>query len=140
MSLTRKAFLTASSAGRTTFLYAMEHSACQKEREAQKLGDSSILSGAGHSKVLVVAKNDEQKELLKSVRDHIITFATGPAGTGKTLSVGRTRVAVLVTNKLQANSFHPPRNRGWRESRLSAGDVMEKIEPYMIPSFTRFTS
>jgi phosphate starvation-inducible PhoH-like protein len=106
-----------------------------KRKRSSEIGDSSILSGAGHSKVLVVAKNDEQKELLKSVRDHIITFATGPAGTGKTyLSVAQ-GLQYLYKQVYKQIVFTRPVIEAGENLGFLPGDVMEKIEPYMMPIF-----
>lgn len=82
----------------------------------------------------LVAKNESQKQLIKSIKNNDITICSGQAGSGKTyLSVG---YALNLIRKSSTNykkiyfvkSVIPLRGE---EIGFLKGDYMEKIEPYM---------
>jgi phosphate starvation-inducible PhoH-like protein len=74
-----------------------------------------------------------QRQLIESIRDHEITFAIGPAGTGKTyLSVA---MAVQALKREQVNKIvlvRPAVEAGERLGFLP-GDIQAKINPYLRP-------
>lgn len=74
-----------------------------------------------------------QRNLIESIRDHEITFAIGPAGTGKTyLSVA---MAVQALKREQVNKIvlvRPAVEAGERLGFLP-GDIQAKINPYLRP-------
>ena len=87
-------------------------------------------------RIVITAKTENQKLLLKSIKDNIITIVYGDAGSGKTrLSVlqglkdfesGKYNKLIFTRPCVEANG----ENLGFLP-----GDLNEKIHPYMIPIF-----
>jgi phosphate starvation-inducible PhoH-like protein len=80
-------------------------------------------------------KTAGQKEYVDAVRDHTVTFAIGPAGTGKSyLAVA---LAVQALQAKQANRIiltRPAVEAGERLGFLP-GDLLAKVDPYLRPLY-----
>jgi phosphate starvation-inducible PhoH-like protein len=80
-------------------------------------------------------KTAGQKEYVDAVRDHTITFAIGPAGTGKSYLA-----VALAVQALQAKEVHrliltrPAVEAGERLGFLP-GDMLAKVDPYLRPLY-----
>jgi phosphate starvation-inducible PhoH-like protein len=88
-----------------------------------------------HRNQRVAPKTLNQKRYVDSIRHNTITFAIGPAGTGKTfLAVA---MAALALSKRQVNRIiltRPAVEAGERLGFLP-GDMMAKVDPYLRPLF-----
>ena len=86
--------------------------------------------------VAVSAKNEEQKEMLRTISKNFITFVKGLAGTGKThVSVGFA-IQELLKNKYDNIILSRPVVEAGEKLGFLPGDMEDKINPYMIPVFT----
>lgn len=104
---------------------------------------SSIVNGINGGKenkdhvkqpIIITAKSENQKKLLKSIKENLITIVSGPAGSGKTLlavvsglrefSMGHYTKMIFTRPCVEANG----ENLGFLP-----GDLNEKIHPYMFP-------
>ncbi|MCD6436489.1 MAG: PhoH family protein [Clostridiales bacterium] len=104
----------------------------EKSTNQEKVEKKSSLK----KRVVITAKTDNQKLLLKSIKDNIITIVYGNAGSGKT------RISVLqglkdfASGKYKKLLFTRPCVEANGENLgFLPGDLNEKIHPYMIPIF-----
>lgn len=71
-----------------------------------------------------------QKEYIDAIRKNDVTFAVGPAGTGKTYLAVAMAVAALKASKITRIVLVRP--------VVEAGDLLEKVEPYIRPLYDAF--
>lgn len=87
-------------------------------------------------KMVVGPKNDEQKEMMKTIAKHKITFVKGAPGTGKTFLAVTFALQQLLREKCEKIVFTRPIIEAAGEKLgFLPGDMYEKINPYMIPIF-----
>jgi phosphate starvation-inducible PhoH-like protein len=87
-------------------------------------------------KISVSAKNPEQKEMLRVISQHDITFVKGFPGSGKTyLAVGYGLQSLLHDDFDQLIFTRPVVEAGGEKLGFLPGNMYEKIDPYMIPIF-----
>lgn len=89
-----------------------------------------------HSRVACspTAKNDEQKDVLKSFYENQLTFIYGPPGSGKTFLAIMYGLNELLNGRVDRIILTRPAVEAYGE-RLGylPGDMDEKIAPYMLP-------
>jgi phosphate starvation-inducible PhoH-like protein len=84
----------------------------------------------------ITAKTQNQKLLLKSIRDNLITFAVGSAGSGKTLlSVNRCLDEFIKGNYDKMIFTRPCIEANGENLGFLPGNLNDKISPYMMPIF-----
>jgi len=82
------------------------------------------------------AKNEEQKELLRTIAQNDITFIKGFPGSGKTFLAVGYALQQLFKDKYKYIIFsRPVVEAGGEKLGFLPGDMAEKIDPYMIPIF-----
>lgn len=87
-------------------------------------------------KIPLIAKNNEQKEMLRSISGNDVTFVKGCAGTGKThIAVGYGLKSLLKEDYDQLVFTRPAIEAGGEKLGFLPGNMYEKIDPYMIPIF-----
>lgn len=87
-------------------------------------------------KMCLVAKNLEQKEMLRTIAKSEITFVKGAPGTGKSyLAVAWSLRELLKGNYDKIVFTRPVVEAGGERLGFLPGDLHEKIDPYMIPLF-----
>ena len=87
-------------------------------------------------KVSLSAKTENQKDLFKSIKNNIITIATGPPGSGKTLiSVVSALDSFFKCQHGKIIFSRPCIEAEGENLGFLPGDLNEKISPYMIPIF-----
>ena len=79
-----------------------------------------------------------QKEYAKAIRDNDITFAIGPAGTGKTYLAVAQAVAYLKSAKVSRIVLVRPVVEAGERLGYLPGDLMDKVEPYLRPLYDAF--
>jgi len=81
-------------------------------------------------------RTDGQANYVEMIERHVVTLAIGPAGTGKTYLAVAMAVQKLVSGQFRKIVLTRPAVEAAGE-KLGAlpGDVMEKINPYMIPLY-----
>lgn len=79
-----------------------------------------------------------QKEYIRSIRANDITFAIGPAGTGKTYLAVAQAVALLKSAKINRIVLVRPVVEAGERLGYLPGDLMEKIAPYLRPLYDAF--
>jgi len=87
-------------------------------------------------RIIITARSDNQKKLLKSIKDNLVTIVYGPAGTGKTKLAVLNGLRDLLNSKFNKIIFtRPCVEANGEELGYLPGDLNEKIHPYMIPIF-----
>lgn len=80
-------------------------------------------------------KNDEQAELLDMIRGNLLTFALGPAGTGKTITVMAAALEALESGQYERIIIVRPAVEAGEKLGHLPGTDMEKVAPFMMPGF-----
>ena len=90
-----------------------------------------------HTKFLV-AKNERQKDYIKLIKDKVITFAIGPAGTGKSFISCSIAIQELKAERIAKIVLLRPAVEADENLGFLPGDLNEKITPYMLPIYNIF--
>lgn len=81
----------------------------------------------------VVPRTAGQARYVQSIRDHDITFAVGPAGTGKTYLAVAVAVEALKQQKIRKIVLVRPAVEAGESLGFLPGDISAKINPYLRP-------
>ena len=79
-----------------------------------------------------------QSHYIDSIRNNDITFAIGPAGTGKTYLAAAQAVAMLKSHQVSRIILVRPVVEAGEKLGYLPGDLNEKISPYLRPLFDSF--
>jgi len=83
----------------------------------------------------IVPKTINQKKYIDSIRSSTITFAIGPAGTGKTYLALAQAVNELLTKKVNRIILTRPAVEAGEKIGFLPGTMLEKVDPYLRPLF-----
>jgi phosphate starvation-inducible protein PhoH and related proteins len=100
-------------------------------RPSEVLGDT-LLTARGTS---VVPKTVGQKRFVDAMRRSTVTFAIGPAGTGKTYLAVATAVRALQDRQVSRLILTRPAVEAGERLGFLPGTLYEKIDPYMRPLY-----
>jgi len=84
---------------------------------------------------IIKPKTETQYEYMKQVRSNDITFAIGPAGTGKTYLAVAFAIASLKNKEVNKIILARPAVEAGESLGFLPGDLAEKIDPYLKPLF-----
>jgi phosphate starvation-inducible PhoH-like protein len=88
------------------------------------------------TRITVTAKSENQKELLKSIKENLVTIVAGPPGSGKTMLAVVSGLREFIMGKYDKMIFTRPCVEANGENLgFLPGDLNEKIHPYMYPIF-----
>ncbi|WP_420324155.1 PhoH family protein [Legionella erythra] len=87
------------------------------------------------SRKSILAKNSKQVEYLESINRHDITFAIGPAGTGKTYLAVSKAIEAFEKGEVQKLVFVRPAVEAGEKLGFLPGDLVEKVLPYLRPIY-----
>ena len=118
--------LTASSVGQTIELVKGGEAS-----PSEVLGDR-VLAGRGRS---IGPRTLGQKRYVDAIRRSTVTFAIGPAGTGKTYLAVATAVKALQDQEVQRIILTRPAVEAGERLGFLPGTLYEKIDPYMKPIY-----
>ncbi len=94
--------------------------------------DSSLQSSL---RKIVAPRNVRQKEYLQTIQDYDMTFAIGPAGTGKTFLAVAVAAASLAEKQIKRIILCRPAVEAGEKLGFLPGDLAEKINPYLRPLY-----
>ncbi len=84
----------------------------------------------------VTAQSPNQKALLKSIKENLVTIVAGPPGSGKTMLSVVSGLREFIMGKYKKMIFTRPCVEAVGENLgFLPGDLHEKIHPYMYPIF-----
>src|SRR5438309_7806444 len=88
-----------------------------------------------HRGLRVAPKTVNQKRYVDSIRRSTITFAVGPAGTGKTFLAVAMAAAALARHEVNRIILTRPAVEAGERLGFLPGDMMAKVDPYLRPLF-----
>jgi phosphate starvation-inducible protein PhoH and related proteins len=88
-----------------------------------------------HRATKVAPKTINQKRYVDSIRNNTITFAIGPAGTGKTFLAVALAAAALSRREVDRIILTRPAVEAGERLGFLPGDLMAKVDPYLRPLF-----
>ncbi|HVT45500.1 MAG TPA: PhoH family protein [Thermoanaerobaculia bacterium] len=94
--------------------------------------DSSLLPSLRR---IVTPRNVTQKLYLQAIQDFDITFAIGPAGTGKTFLAVSVAAAALADRTVKRIVLCRPAVEAGERLGFLPGDLVEKVNPYLRPLY-----
>lgn len=100
------------------------------------LKECLVLGGRRH---FVGPKTVGQKHYLDAIRSNTLTFAIGPAGTGKTYLAIATAVAALEAGEVRRLVLSRPAVEAGEHLGFLPGDLHEKVSPYLRPLYDALT-
>jgi phosphate starvation-inducible PhoH-like protein len=83
----------------------------------------------------IAPKTVNQKRYVDAIRDHTVTFAIGPAGTGKTYLAMALAVRALSEREVGRIILTRPAVEAGERLGFLPGDLMAKVDPYLRPLF-----
>lgn len=76
-----------------------------------------------------------QQEYVQAIRDHDLTFAVGPAGTGKTYLAMALAVVALKNKEIERIVLTRPAVEAGEKLGFLPGDLQQKVDPYLRPLY-----
>jgi phosphate starvation-inducible PhoH-like protein len=89
----------------------------------------------GKNGMLIRARTVNQRNLVKCVEENDLTFAIGPAGTGKTYTAVALAVRALKNKEIQRIILTRPAVEAGENLGFLPGDLKEKLDPYLQPLY-----
>jgi phosphate starvation-inducible PhoH-like protein len=102
------------------------------ERPSEVLTADILRSARGRS---VRPKTSGQKRYAEAIRDHVVTFGIGPAGTGKSYLAVALAVQSLQAKQAERIILTRPAVEAGERLGFLPGDLMAKVDPYLRPLY-----
>ena len=102
------------------------------EKPSELLATEILRSAKGNS---VRPKTQGQRRYIEAIRDNVITFGVGPAGTGKSWLAVAMAVQSLHRNEVERIILTRPAVEAGERLGFLPGDLMAKIDPYLRPLY-----
>ncbi len=80
-------------------------------------------------------RSEGQAQLIQAIKDYSLTFAVGPAGTGKTYLAISAAVEALEKGEVERIVLSRPAMEAGESLGFLPGDVQEKMAPYLRPLY-----
>lgn len=84
---------------------------------------------------VIRAKTFKQKQYIKAIQKHDITFGIGPAGTGKTFLAAVLAVKALLSDECDRIILTRPAVEAGEKLGFLPGDLQEKVNPFLRPLY-----
>ena len=84
---------------------------------------------------LIRAKTFKQKQYIKAIQNHDITFGIGPAGTGKTFLAAVLAVKALLSDECEKIILTRPAVEAGEKLGFLPGDLQQKVNPFLRPLY-----
>jgi len=113
--------------------YAIELGMEQRENEMDEMdGDLICHSVTGKP---IKPKTLGQKAYVDAIRDHMITFGLGPAGTGKTYLAMAMAITAFKNEEVSRIILTRPAIEAGEKLGFLPGDMQSKVDPYLRPLY-----
>ncbi|MEB3231606.1 MAG: PhoH family protein [Leptolyngbyaceae bacterium] len=110
------------------------HALDTRKSDDLKALQSDILARTRKGEV-IRAKTFQQRKYVQAIRNHDLTFCTGPAGTGKTYLAAILGVRSLLDENYDRLILTRPAVEAGEKLGFLPGDLQEKINPYLRPLY-----
>ncbi|MGK7890972.1 MAG: PhoH family protein [Leptolyngbyaceae cyanobacterium] len=110
------------------------HALNTQRRDELKALQSDVIAKTRKGQV-IRAKTFQQRKYVQAIRDHDLTFCTGPAGTGKTYLAAILGAKSLLDEKFERLILTRPAVEAGEKLGFLPGDLQEKINPYLRPLY-----
>ena len=118
---------------RVTLRYALS---LVRENQLDRLDDIAFeVVAITHKGRPVRCKTLGQYEYVKAIREHELTFAVGPAGTGKTYLAMALAVVALRNKEIERIVLTRPAVEAGEKLGFLPGDLSQKVDPYLRPLY-----
>jgi phosphate starvation-inducible PhoH-like protein len=84
---------------------------------------------------VVRGRSDRQREYLRDIATHDLTFGIGPAGTGKTYLAVASAVQALEQDRVRRIVLTRPAVEAGEKLGFLPGDMAQKVDPYLRPLY-----
>ncbi len=81
------------------------------------------------------AKTFRQRQYIEAIRDHELTFCTGPAGTGKTFLAVVIAAQAILSNQYERLLLTRPAVEAGEKLGFLPGDLQQKVDPFLRPLY-----
>lgn len=102
------------------------------ERPSEVLSHDVLRSSRGR---MIRPKTSGQKRYIEAIRNNIITFGVGPAGTGKSWLAVAMAVQALQAKEVDRIILTRPAVEAGERLGFLPGDLMAKVDPYLRPLY-----
>ena len=102
------------------------------ERPSEVLTAEVLRSARGRT---IRPKSSGQKRYVDAIRNNVITFGIGPAGTGKSWLAVACAVQALQAGEVERIILTRPAVEAGERLGFLPGDVMDKVDPYLRPLY-----
>ena len=96
------------------------------------LRDDIVLTHKGH---VIRPKTAGQKHYVNAIRNHVVTFGIGPAGTGKTYLAMAMAIRALQNHEVSRIILTRPVVEAGESLGFLPGSLTEKVDPYIRPLY-----
>lgn len=103
--------------------------------EAKEDAINSDIIVFGNNGLVIKAKTDNQRRMMRSIVKNDMIFAVGPAGTGKTYTAVALAVKALKNKEVKRIILTRPAVEAGENLGFLPGDLKEKLDPYMQPLY-----
>ena len=83
----------------------------------------------------ITCKTVGQRQYVDTIRSHVLTFAVGPAGTGKTYLAMALAVMALKNKEVERIILTRPAVEAGEKLGFLPGDLTQKVDPYLRPLY-----
>lgn len=84
---------------------------------------------------LIRAKTFRQRQYIKAIQSHDLTFCIGPAGTGKTFLAAVLAVQALLDDQVERLILTRPAVEAGEKLGFLPGDLQQKVDPFLRPLY-----
>ncbi|MES2679079.1 MAG: PhoH family protein [Bacteroidota bacterium] len=103
------------------------------ESKDETLNNDIILFG--NNGLVIKAKTENQRKMMREILKNDMLFAVGPAGTGKTYTAVALAVKALKNKEVKRIILTRPAVEAGENLGFLPGDLKEKLDPYMQPLY-----
>ncbi len=104
----------------------------KRKKNTSKANDADIITTP---RMVIQARGDHQQGYLKTIRENVINFGVGPAGTGKTYLAVACAVEALMKDEVSRILLVRPAVEAGEKLGFLPGDLSQKIDPYLRPLY-----
>ncbi len=110
----------------------------RRQERASSYDDDDVFPPVIFTLKTLTVRSEKQKKYIETINKHDLTFAIGPAGTGKTFLAVSCALKTLLDKKVSRIIITRPIVEAGEKLGFLPGDLNEKMNPYLRPIFDSF--